>query len=279
MVPQEVGQHEKERALEDTFASDVSPWPGGTFNHVDGVAISHRHTRSTPQSHHSSPVQWDLNGSLTPSRSAQQANANLGPRFWNEPPSLVEYSNSTGAVINCRPQLLASAEQTSAMASDSTNNNSNHSSALNQKANSRAKLIGATPTLVTWRQVERMGQSEEAELQTGANLESWDSPVSGNEWRFVRQDGSLVIKPFDGRDFRQEIHSATYRCCLSNKFGSLCSRPIRSRAGKSCDIGNELGIQSVLNFVLNFRQSKVLGFQFQLRFHRHQIRKKVDLSV
>lgn len=143
---------------------------------------------------------WDLSGV---GRSGAWA-----PRFALEPPALVEYSNSSGAVLACRPQLVAGQLEQQQL-----------------PAARRSGLALATPTYVSWRLVRRLageqeGPQEEEELEE--ELESQ-----------MRQDGALVLAPFAPADFRRDIHAATYRCCLSNQFGRLCSRPVRARAGKS----------------------------------------------
>ncbi|GBM58822.1 Down syndrome cell adhesion molecule-like protein Dscam2, partial [Araneus ventricosus] len=48
----------------------------------------------------------------------------------------------------------------------------------------------------------------------------------------IRPDASLVFSPFRPEDFRQDIHSATYRCTASNSVGIIGSRDVNIRAGK-----------------------------------------------
>ncbi|KAG8201063.1 hypothetical protein JTE90_002738 [Oedothorax gibbosus] len=47
----------------------------------------------------------------------------------------------------------------------------------------------------------------------------------------IRPDASLVFAPFRPDDFRQDIHSATYRCTASNAVGIIGSRDVNIRAG------------------------------------------------
>ncbi|CAL1268416.1 unnamed protein product [Larinioides sclopetarius] len=46
----------------------------------------------------------------------------------------------------------------------------------------------------------------------------------------IRPDASLVFSPFRPEDFRQDIHSATYRCTASNSVGIIGSRDVNIRA-------------------------------------------------
>ncbi|GFV04466.1 down syndrome cell adhesion molecule-like protein Dscam2 [Trichonephila clavipes] len=48
----------------------------------------------------------------------------------------------------------------------------------------------------------------------------------------IRPDASLIFAPFRPEDFRQDIHSATYRCTASNSVGIIGSRDVNIRAGK-----------------------------------------------
>ncbi|KAF4532567.1 hypothetical protein B566_EDAN008491 [Ephemera danica] len=98
-----------------------------------------------------------------------------GPAFLNEPPSRVDFSNTTGARIEC----------------------SAHGS--------------PTPTL-SWLSIE------------GKPIAS----IPGI--REILKNGSLVFLPFQPSSFRQDVHSATYRCMASNIVGKIISRDIRVRA-------------------------------------------------
>ncbi|CAN7984978.1 unnamed protein product, partial [Ixodes hexagonus] len=51
--------------------------------------------------------------------------------------------------------------------------------------------------------------------------------------RYVRPDGSLVFPKFAPKDFRQDVHSALYRCVATNGVGAVASRDVRVRAGES----------------------------------------------
>lgn len=224
--------------IQTTPNSDPLPKSAEPFNHQGQLARPTRQIRSSRSmpngagSGAHSSVLWDFNGSAR----STSTNANLGPRFLFEPASFVEYSNSTGTVINCRPQTVSANNEPVQVANQKL---SDLHQRQTESINSRARLIAATPTLVTWRQVERLDRATninpdaayEADKDTTSEA-NVDPEVSASSLRYVRQDGSLVIAPFGPREYRAEIHSATYRCCLSNRFGAICSRPIRSRAGK-----------------------------------------------
>lgn len=48
--------------------------------------------------------------------------------------------------------------------------------------------------------------------------------------RHIRPDGSLVFSPFPAEDYRQDVHSAVYRCVSSNVAGTIGSRDVVIRA-------------------------------------------------
>ncbi|KAF8796641.1 Down syndrome cell adhesion molecule-like [Argiope bruennichi] len=52
-------------------------------------------------------------------------------------------------------------------------------------------------------------------------------PIPG--LRETRPDGSLVFSPFRAEDYRQDVHSATYKCSVSNIVGSIVSREVHVR--------------------------------------------------
>lgn len=62
--------------------------------------------------------------------------------------------------------------------------------------------------------------------ETGSSLE----PLPG--LRRVRPDGTLEFLPFRGEDYRQDAHSAVYRCKAANVLGSVFSRNVHVRAGE-----------------------------------------------
>ncbi|KAK8785882.1 hypothetical protein V5799_007752, partial [Amblyomma americanum] len=48
--------------------------------------------------------------------------------------------------------------------------------------------------------------------------------------RRIRADGSLEFLPFRADQYRQDVHSATYRCLASNRIGTVGSRDVHVRA-------------------------------------------------
>ncbi|XP_054160537.1 cell adhesion molecule Dscam2-like [Oppia nitens] len=51
-----------------------------------------------------------------------------------------------------------------------------------------------------------------------------------NSLRYIRSNGELVFPPFPSTQYRQDIHSTTYRCIASNSFGTIRSRDCQVRA-------------------------------------------------
>ena len=49
----------------------------------------------------------------------------------------------------------------------------------------------------------------------------------------VQTSGSLVFPPFRAEDYKQEVHAQYYRCMARNPAGSIVSRDVHVRAGKS----------------------------------------------
>ncbi|XP_022661516.1 Down syndrome cell adhesion molecule-like protein 1 homolog isoform X3 [Varroa destructor] len=54
------------------------------------------------------------------------------------------------------------------------------------------------------------------------------SPIPG--LRQFRSDGSMVLQPFSGEQFRTEVHSGLFRCQLTSDAGSIGSRDVRVTA-------------------------------------------------
>jgi len=114
-----------------------------------------------------------------------------GPSFQLEPPSRIEFSNSSGAWLDCS-------------ASGSPQPNIDWSTADGHPVND----------------------------------------VSGV--RRVLRNGTLVLLPFPAAAYRQDVHSAAYRCVASNSVGRVLSRDVQVRAGERthlrhripCVIGN-----------------------------------------
>ncbi|CAH1377592.1 unnamed protein product, partial [Tenebrio molitor] len=46
-------------------------------------------------------------------------------------------------------------------------------------------------------------------------------------------NGTLYFPPFRGEDYRKDVHSTVYRCRASNLAGTILSRDVNVRAGKS----------------------------------------------
>ncbi|XP_050445648.1 cell adhesion molecule Dscam2 isoform X4 [Cataglyphis hispanica] len=98
-----------------------------------------------------------------------------GPSFVLEPPSRIEFSNSSGAWLDCT-------------ASGSPSPNIDWSTADGHPVND----------------------------------------VSGV--RRVLRNGTLVLLPFPAAAYRQDVHSAAYRCVASNSVGRVLSRDVQVRA-------------------------------------------------
>lgn len=50
--------------------------------------------------------------------------------------------------------------------------------------------------------------------------------------RTVLRNGTLVFPPFSAGEYRQDVHSAIYRCVATNSVGSIISRDVQVRGGK-----------------------------------------------
>ncbi|GBL99306.1 Down syndrome cell adhesion molecule-like protein Dscam2 [Araneus ventricosus] len=81
-------------------------------------------------------------------------------------------------------------------------------------------------------------------------------PIPG--LRETRPDGSLVFSPFRAEDYRQDVHSATYRCSVANIVGSIVSREVHVRGGKNAfpSIALKLKFQIILQV-----RNKIIPFK------------------
>ncbi|XP_050709973.1 cell adhesion molecule Dscam2-like [Eriocheir sinensis] len=103
--------------------------------------------------------------------------APAGPVLVEPPPSVVTFTNSSGAVVACLAR-------------------------------------GDPSPQVAW-----------------LNLDH--SPVTNiPSVREVLSNGSLVVWPFSGTDYRQDVHAAVYQCRASNPAGVVLAPPTTLRAGK-----------------------------------------------
>ncbi|XP_015430998.1 PREDICTED: Down syndrome cell adhesion molecule-like protein Dscam2 [Dufourea novaeangliae] len=98
-----------------------------------------------------------------------------GPSFVMEPPSRIEFSNSSGAWLDC-------------------------------------SATGSPPPNIDWSTADGHPVND----------------VSGV--RRVLRNGTLVLLPFPAAAFRQDVHSAAYRCVASNSVGRVLSRDVQVRA-------------------------------------------------
>ncbi|XP_032686646.1 Down syndrome cell adhesion molecule-like protein Dscam2 isoform X6 [Odontomachus brunneus] len=98
-----------------------------------------------------------------------------GPSFVLEPPSRIEFSNSSGAWLDCTAS-------------------------------------GSPPPNIDWSTADGHPVSD----------------VSGV--RRVLRNGTLVLLPFPAAAYRQDVHSAAYRCVASNSVGRVLSRDVQVRA-------------------------------------------------
>jgi hypothetical protein len=100
-----------------------------------------------------------------------------GPLFLLEPPSRVEFSNSSGAHVDCSAH-------------------------------------GSPPLRVEWL------------LADGSPA----LPVP--QLRVLHPNGTLELPPFPAERLRHDVHSALYRCRVSNQLGATISRDVHVRAGE-----------------------------------------------
>lgn len=49
----------------------------------------------------------------------------------------------------------------------------------------------------------------------------------------VLPNGNLVFPPFRAEDYRQEVHAQVYACLARNQVGTIHSRDVNVRAGKT----------------------------------------------
>lgn len=101
-----------------------------------------------------------------------------GPVFLKEPSNRIDFSNSTGSVVECRAS-------------------------------------GNPPPEIIWVRSDGTAVGDVPGL------------------RQVLSNGNLVFPPFRAEDYRQDVHAQVYACLAKNQFGSIISRDVNVRAGKS----------------------------------------------
>jgi hypothetical protein len=52
--------------------------------------------------------------------------------------------------------------------------------------------------------------------------------------RLIREDGSLCFPPFIDSQYNANIHNTAYKCVGQTPYGTIGSREVRVKAGKSC---------------------------------------------
>lgn len=193
---------------------------------------------------------WDF-AAAQQQQQHRQAAAGAAPIFALEPPALVEYSNSTGAVIACRPTLASTSG--AAAAADAAGWPDSPQPQPPPSGDKRRP-----PVAISWLVADGGVALEVPEDGEGAGrgASGWRELEAARRGagaaRFVRQDGALVIAPAANRgagshEGENPISGSSsgsneedldancgqiYRCCLANQFGSLCSRPVRTRTGE-----------------------------------------------
>lgn len=62
-----------------------------------------------------------------------------------------------------------------------------------------------------------------------------DSNTVANNGRFRRiaNNGSLTFLSFQSEDYRPDVHATVYRCIATNSVGTIVSREVHIKAGKS----------------------------------------------
>lgn len=102
------------------------------------------------------------------------------PAFLMEPPVRVEFSNSSGAWVDCTAD-------------------------------------GHPTPKIEW--------------TTTDGTPALDIPGTRN----ILRNGTIFFPPFSAAEYRQDAHSAIYRCVASNSVGSIISRDVQVRGGKYID--------------------------------------------
>ena len=167
----------------------------------------------------------------------------LAPRFSVEPAALVEYSNSSGATLHCRPQVWASpAGRTPAqwqprveiswrrleLDSEETGAEAEAASGEEQEEEQEEEVGAAEGTS---REQDRWLEWA-AEGSQQARRSSSGAPDSSQLLQ-LRPDGSLAFRPFAAKQLEPRLHWARYRCCLTQRprGPTVCSRPVQTKAG------------------------------------------------
>ncbi|KZS21906.1 putative Down Syndrome cell adhesion molecule protein 1 [Daphnia magna] len=144
-----------------------------------------------------------------------------GPVFLKEPSNRIDFSNTTGTVVECaatgnpRPEILW------------------------------IKADGSPVTDVPG--LRQVNNRKQPRFKTSKNIRRKYDVVFLNTLTMlvespafspallcllpVQTSGSLVFPPFRAEDYKQEVHAQFYRCVARNSAGSIVSRDIHVRAG------------------------------------------------
>ncbi|GIX93989.1 hypothetical protein CDAR_594231 [Caerostris darwini] len=95
-------------------------------------------------------------------------------------------------------------------------------------------------------------------------------PIAG--LRDTRPDGSMVFSPFRAEDYRQDVHSATYRCSAANVVGSIASREVHVRGGIT--EGSDLELFTCATHIIQYQRPPILHSSEPPTtiFHKHEQR-------
>lgn len=121
------------------------------------------------------------------------------PVFRLQPPSVINYSNTRGTTLLC----LASGSP--------------------------------KPTISWYTSPAGFDTSQQTTLSDELASDQNRLVTNVTNLRIILQNGSaLRILPFKPSDYRQDIHSAEYRCVASNQVATIHSRSALVQAGESC---------------------------------------------
>ncbi|KAI8422223.1 hypothetical protein MSG28_006118 [Choristoneura fumiferana] len=195
-----------------------------------------------------------------------------GPIFMKEPPNRVDFSNTTGAVVECaargnpNPDVIWVRGDGTAVGDvpglrqvsqlTPTKPPIAYTSVTQPIGCRSARPKGTlTPTssgceakALLWATSPDYDRSGNSNFNPEADWGRSDGTTVGDdtELQQVLPNGNLVFPPFRAEDYRQEVHAQVYACLARNQLGSIHSRDVNVRAVVSQNYDTDVNKEYVI---------------------------------
>ncbi|KAG9509146.1 Down syndrome cell adhesion molecule-like protein Dscam2, partial [Fragariocoptes setiger] len=196
--------------------------------HLVDVATLVSGSNQVPDQLHLQQQRYSVQANNNVADAKQAENTAPSLRFVLEPPTRLEFSNSTGAVVACVATITAGAGHTAAAAATAATATPSTASGQQQQSSAAASPVAlqdGSPQHTTQLAHVRWQRADTGE-EVGVALGAFGQPL-----RHVRQsDTALVFAPFKAHELRADVHLGAYRCVANHGPLTLVSREMRVRA-------------------------------------------------